>query len=83
MHVNPDSIDELLANIKLGFDNLWYVQPGFYTVENLKPFFGFMKLIVFDNNKNVLKIEFSANSWNRWKNVGVARKAIDRKIEFT
>jgi hypothetical protein len=70
MHVNPDSIDELLANIKLGFDNLWYVQPGFYTVENLKPFFGLMNLTVDNNSENVSRIRFAANSWNRGRNVG-------------
>jgi hypothetical protein len=62
MHVNPDSIDELLANIKLGFDNLWYVQPGFYTVENLKPFFGLMNLNVRNYIENGAQIRFSANS---------------------
>jgi hypothetical protein len=82
MHINPDSIDELLANIKLGFDNLWYLQPEFYTVENLKPFFGMMDMTVYDNSKDVSKIRFAANSWNRGRNVGVIIKPSIEKLNL-
>jgi hypothetical protein len=58
------------------------LQPAFYTVENLKPFFGMMDVNVRNYIENDAQIRFSANSWNYGRVLGVVINSPAQKLHF-